>query len=41
MITLIMLIVSGVRGPFTGRFYLWALMELVLEGVLLMWVLAK
>jgi hypothetical protein len=41
MITLIMLFVSGVRGPWTGRFYLWGLMELTLELVLLYLWLAK
>jgi hypothetical protein len=41
MITLIMLITSGVRGPFTSRFYLWGLMELTLELVLLYGWLAK
>jgi hypothetical protein len=34
-----MLLVSGVKGPFTARFYLWGLMELVLEGVLFMYIL--
>ncbi len=41
MITIIMLLVSGVRGPFTSRFYLWGLMELVLELILLYLWLAK
>jgi hypothetical protein len=42
MITLIMLVAFGVRGPFTGRFYLWGLMELVLELTLLfLWLGAK
>jgi hypothetical protein len=33
--------VSKVRGPWTGRFYLWAGMEFVLEMVLLMYILGK
>lgn len=42
MITLIMLIVSKIRGPWTARFYLWALMELTLELILLyLWLSTK
>lgn len=41
MIGLIMLIVWGVRGMLTARFYLWALMDLLVELILLYLWMAK